>query len=70
LEQTEERNMGENGCHVISYKKGNKLWNETLWEEMDVTSPVLKNRQNRKRNESFRKGVNGVSSVICGEGGR
>jgi hypothetical protein len=64
LKQIEERNMGENGCHVISDKKGNKVWNETLWEEMDVMSPLLGNRQNRKRNESFRKGVNGVPSVI------
>jgi hypothetical protein len=56
--------MGENGCHVISDKNGNKLWRETLWEEMDVTSSVFRNRQKRKRKESFRKGVNGVPSVI------
>jgi hypothetical protein len=73
LEQIEERNMRENGCHVIRDKKGNKLRSETLWEEMDVTSPVLRNRQKRKRNESFKKGVNGVPSVIWwgkGEGER
>jgi hypothetical protein len=62
--------MGENGCYVISDKKGNKLRNETLWEEMDVTSPVLRNRQKKKRNESFRKGVNGVPSVIWGARGK
>jgi len=70
LEQTEERNMGENRCRVISDKKGNKVWNETLWEEMDVMSPVLRNRQKRKRNESFRKGLNGVPSMIWGERGK
>ena len=52
--------MGENRCRVISDKKGNKVWNETLWEEMDVMSPALRNRQKRKRNESFRKGVNDI----------
>jgi hypothetical protein len=56
--------MGENGCHVISNKKGNKVRNETLWEEMDVMSPVLRSRQNRERIESFKKRVDGVPSVI------
>jgi hypothetical protein len=64
--------MGENGCHVISNKKGNKARNETLWGHMDVMSLVLRNTQRRERNESFKKGMDGVPSVIWGrerEGG-